>query len=455
MYRPDDELSPARLAAYGLPGLALAALGLPLVMLLPKAYAELPALGLTAVGAALLLARLWDMVSDPLIGVWSDRLARRRRGRKLMITLGLPLLSLSAYRVFAPPDEAGLGYLLGWSLLLYTGWSMVAVPYQAWGAELSRHYHRRTHVTSAREGFVIVGTLLVLALGVFGSDRPGIETLDRLALPLALLLPLTFLPGLLAVGDRPNRSAGVPLRWRQLIGQLALRRLLLAYVLNNAGNAVPAALFLLYVEHVLQRPTLSGWLIGVFFGAGLLGFAVWVPVARRVGKHRAWSLSMLFACAVFAFVPFLAAGDTGLFLLICLLTGLSLGVDMALPASIQADVLDGDRAVSGGERAGLLFGVWGMATKLALALGVGLAFPLVELAGFDPSGANDGPALTALALVYAGLPVLLKLASAGLMWRYPQPTPTPTPIEETDHAATRRPDPVTSDPDRMQQHEAG
>jgi Na+/melibiose symporter-like transporter len=257
---------------------------------------------------------------------------------------------------------------------------------------------------------------------------------------------------LLLVEDRPNHSEGVPLRPRQLLANPSLRRLLLAYVLNNTGNAVPAALFLLYVEHVLQRPDQSAWLISVFFLAGLLGFAVWIPISRRVGKHRAWSLSMLFACVVFALVPFLQAGDTGLFLLICLFTGLSLGVDMALPASIQADVLDLDRTDSGGERAGLLFGIWGMATKLALALGVGLAFPLIALAGFDPAVPNDAQALTALAWVYAGLPVLLKLASAGLIWHFPFTERS----EETDaHDTNRQPASGAYHPDRLRQHEAG
>lgn len=452
MHPTEQALSLPRLAAYGLPGLALAALGLPLVMLLPKAYAELPALSLTAVGAALLLARLWDMLSDPLIGNWSDRLSRHRRGRKSMIALGLPLLVVSVYQVFSPDSHAGFAYLLVWSLLLYTGWSMVAVPYQAWGAELSGHYHRRTHITSTREGFVLLGTLLVLALGVFAADQPGIGSLQSLALPLAVLFPLSFLPALFLVGDRPNLNDGVPLRLRQLSANRPLRRLLLAYVLNNTGNAVPAALFLLYVEHVLQRPELSGWLIGAFFAAGLLGFAVWIPISHRVGKHRAWSLSMLFACLVFAFVPFIASGDMGLFLLVCLLTGLSLGVDMALPASIQADVLDQDREASGGERAGLLFGIWGMATKLSLALGVGLAFPLIELAGFDPTGDNDDQALTALAWVYAGLPVLLKLASAGLVWGFPFTAQTQ---EHSNHETTRQPDPGARRSDRVQQYEAG
>jgi Na+/melibiose symporter-like transporter len=127
---------------------------------------------------------------------------------------------------------------------------------------------------------------------------------------------------------------------------------------------------------------------------------------------------MIWASAVFVWVPLLGPDDVWPFLAICLLSGLSLGVDMALPASIQADVVDVDRARGGGERAGLFFGIWGMATKLALALAVGLAFPLLALAGFDPDAAAPG-SLWALSLLYGALPVAFKLAAVALVWRFP------------------------------------
>jgi Na+/melibiose symporter-like transporter len=108
------------------------------------------------------------------------------------------------------------------------------------------------------------------------------------------------------------------------------------------------------------------------------------------------------------------------------LTGIALGADLALPASIQADVIDVDRLSSGARRSGLYFALWGLATKLSLALAVGVAFPLLDLAGFESGGA--GPeGLGVLVALYAVVPVLLKLAAIALMWRFP--------LDETAQAA--------------------
>ena len=102
-----------------------------------------------------------------------------------------------------------------------------------------------------------------------------------------------------------------------------------------------------------------------------------------------------------------------------MLSGFSLGADLALPASMQADVVDLDRVATGRRRTGLFFAVWGMATKLAGAVAVGIAFPVLAALGFTTAGGNDGTALTGLALLYGGLPVVLKLAAVALVWRFP------------------------------------
>jgi Na+/melibiose symporter-like transporter len=128
---------------------------------------------------------------------------------------------------------------------------------------------------------------------------------------------------------------------------------------------------------------------------------------------------MILASSFFVWVPLLGPGDVAWFYLITVLTGLSLGVDLALPAAMQADVIDQDTADGGGERAGLFFGLWGMATKLALALAVGISFPLLGLVGFSTEGENTADALLVLALTYAALPVGFKLAAMALIWRFP------------------------------------
>ena len=129
---------------------------------------------------------------------------------------------------------------------------------------------------------------------------------------------------------------------------------------------------------------------------------------------------MLMACAAFSFVPFLDSDNVVAFGVICVVTGLTLGADLALPASIQADVVGADSQRGGGHRAGLYFGLWGMTTKLSLALAVGIAFPLLQAGGFAADGTNDASALTTLALLYGLAPIIVKLMAIGVMSRFPE-----------------------------------
>jgi len=196
------------------------------------------------------------------------------------------------------------------------------------------------------------------------------------------------------------------------------RRLVVAYLVNGVANALPATLFLLYAGSVLGAGDQSGAFLLVYFVSGIAAVPLWLRAAKLWGKHRAWSASMVAACGAFAFVPFLGNGDTAAFLAICLLTGLCFGADLALPASMQADVVDVDTAGGGGQRTGLYFAIWSVATKLALALAPALAFPALDAAGFV---ANDpaSPGHAMLAFLYAGVPVVFKLGAAYLIWNFP------------------------------------
>ena len=162
------------LLAYGLPGLPLAVVGLPLFIYLPTFYAETIGIDLATIGLILLLVRLCDVMTDPLVGVLSDRTRGRFGRRRPWILASLPVLCLSIYFLFVPPESAGVTHLLIWSLLLYLGWTMIQLPYAAWGAELSSDYHDRSRVTGVREVFVIIGTLIAASvpLLVGGEDQP-------------------------------------------------------------------------------------------------------------------------------------------------------------------------------------------------------------------------------------------------------------------------------------------
>jgi Na+/melibiose symporter-like transporter len=171
---------------------------------------------------------------------------------------------------------------------------------------------------------------------------------------------------------------------------------------------------------VLEAPDAAGPLLMLYFLCGVLGVPLWLKLARATSKHRAWAIGMLVAAISFPLASVLGPGDVWLFALVCVLTGLTLGADVVLPAAIQADVIDLDTARSGEQRSGLYLSFWGLATQGALALAVGLAFPVLGAAGFDPgSGLVTPGGVMALALLYATAPALIKLGAIALVWRFP------------------------------------
>ena len=424
------------LLAYGAPALPLAALTLPTYILLPNFYAGELGLGLAAVGLILLLARVWDVFSDPLVGQLSDRVDTRFGRRRPWVVAGTPLVMIAVWFLFVPPDGAGAAHLLVWSLVLYTGWTMMILPLTAWGAELSGDYNERSRIAAFRETAIILGTLLALGLPILfgGGQSPAAgPSLALTAGMVIVLLPLSVIALLILTPEpAPRIRARITLRrgLAVLRGNRPFRRLIAAYLINGVANGLPATMFVLYVSNVLQAPKQAAALLLVYFLAGILAVPVWLKLSYRFGKHRIWCWAMIWASAIFAAVPLLGAGDLWWFVAVCVLTGISLGADLVLPSSMQADVVDLDTEESGDQRTGLYFALWGMVTKLALALAVGLAFPLLDLSGFVDGADNAALALWTLIALYGLAPVIFKAVAIVLMWRYP--------ITAERQAATRR-----------------
>ena len=412
---------------YGWLGFALAMLGIPLYIYLPTYYAQQSSLSLTAVGSALLLARTFDVITDPLIGWWSDRLhANFSRTKQMLVSAGLLLLGV--YQLWLPNlAELSWWHLFSWSFITYLAWTAISIPYLAMSAEISREQHYKTLLSSAREGFAIIGVLLVLSLPLLsglGAQQPEFYGL------LFGIFALVFISGLLLLIKLPTQvslTANAPPvnltpPWT-LIKQLwqlhrQVFQIMPSYFLNNLANALPATLFLIFVSSYLQLEAQTGQFLFIYFMAGLLSLPLWIKIAKRFGKQPTWQASMLIASVSFIGVFFLEPGDATGFMIVSILTGLSLGIDVAMPASIQADL---SQEVTSQQSTGLLFGLWGMLTKLALALAVGIAFPILEWSQTAQiehawSSTFDLPSSTLLAL-YAGLPILLKLWSWSLLRR--------------------------------------
>jgi GPH family glycoside/pentoside/hexuronide:cation symporter len=431
----DDADAPSLtvLAAYGSLAFPLAAAFIALQVIVPTFYAQALGLSLSAVGAILLTSRLWDLVTDPLVGYLSDRTPAAWGRRKAWVVGSAPLIAASVWLLFNPPAGVGNGFLLLCTLAIYVAGTMSIVPMNAWGAELSSAYHQRSRIAGSRVVFGLAGTLAALLLVDNSDNRSLAESLYAITLltlaGLAISVPVAAwrVPDRGIVHDSGNNL-------REALALLTrpspFRRLLLAFGLNGLGNAIPATLFLLYVTHVLERPEVAGPMLFLYFVCSAVSVPVWVAISRRIGKHQAWCRAVIGSCVFFAGAPFLGEGDVLAYAAVVIGTGLMIGADLALPSAINGDLIEWDALENGRRRPGLFFALWGTTSKLAFALAVGLIFPLLDLAGFDAAGSNAADDVRLLAVLYGAPSLLFKGAALLLMWRFP--------IDEAEHSRIRR-----------------
>lgn len=392
--------------AYGALGLPLSFAALPIYVHVPRYYAETTGVELTLLGVILLGTRLLDAFVDPWLGWWADRLPRRR-----MLAAALVPFAVGFVALLNPPTRFAAGWLLASLGLTYLGFSAASVAYQAWGTVAGENAVTRTQRVAAREGFGLIGVVLAAALpGVLAADLSvGIGRLSWILPPL-LLIAAAAAFSQTGPGDPIARPKELP--WQSLrraTNDRAFCRLLGVFIANGIAAALPATLFLFFVADVIGRPLAGGALLALYFVAGAGSLPLWVWLSARLGRVRAWGLSMALATLSFAGTATLGHGDVGGFALICLLSGIALGADLTLPAAIAADL--GERQ----GQAGACFGLWNLVAKLNLALAAGLALPLLAALGYRPGGEGGHGVLT---LAYALLPLGFKLLAAMLLWRW-------------------------------------
>jgi len=404
------------LLGYAAPGLPLALMGIPLYVYLPPLYASELGLGLGAVGLALMLARFWDVITDPLIGHWADKIPGKAR-RRILMGAGIPVLLIALWFLLHPSPEVGLVYLYLWGLVAFLGWTMVNIPYQSLNAEAAPTARGRTRLAASREMAALTGVVLAASLPILISSEEPADVLSSVWILMAVLLPLGF--ALMALSVREQTFAHNQQSWRAgwhlLRENRPLQRLLLGYFINSLANGIPAALFILFINDHLQAEDVLGPLLLLYFASGIIALPLWTLVAHRLGKANSWGISILIAALGFMLVPWIGTGDVWLFAVVCVLTGLSLGADMALPAAIQADLAHHDATENKQARAGLLFGLFGLTTKTALGLAVGLGYGLLALSPYE-SGVSEHTEY--LLWVYGVLPVVIKIFAAWVVLKW-------------------------------------
>ena len=199
----------------------------------------------------------------------------------------------------------------------------------------------------------------------------------------------------------------------------SFRTLLATYFCTSVAGAVPAPLIPYMAEYVLQTPQLLPAYILVYLLVGIISLPLWVRISHTLGKKDTWSLSLVIAVLVSSAMFFLGPGRSRLFFVLLACGGVSLGGSLALPASMQADVIDQDELETGKRREGAYFGLWALVTKAAAAITLFIALQILAWVGYVPNLTQSPQVVLAMRLLYSVFPGLCYLAALAIFQRYP------------------------------------
>ncbi|MDE2076936.1 MAG: MFS transporter [Burkholderiales bacterium] len=406
---------------YGLLGLPLAFVSLPLYVQLPRYYAEHHAIALSTLGGVLLVTRLLDAVIDPRIGHWVDALFQRHATRPwraaAWASMGLLIGFCALWHAPSSPASATrtLAWLSAALVLTYLSYSVASMVHQTWGARWGGRADERARLVAWREGLALIGV-------VMASVLPSLAGMDVTAVVLGIAL-LVGCFGLRATGAaqpapplhpttrRPSQvDSPRPAPWTHP----PFAALMIVFLLNGSASAIPATLLPFFVRDTLQAGTWEPMFLLAYFAAAAVGLPLWTVIVRHMGLAQAWLAGMVLSVLAFCSVPLLGAGDVAPFAAICVASGLALGADLAIPSALLTGLIH--QAGWGRQSEGQFFGWWTAATKLNLALASGMALPLLSWFGYE-TGVSNARNQSSLALTYGVLPCLLKgLAMAALIW---------------------------------------
>jgi GPH family glycoside/pentoside/hexuronide:cation symporter len=428
-----------QILSYSLPALGAYAIVLSVALYLPNYYTD--ELGVTAslLSWVFLVGRIWDAVTDPIMGLISDR-TRTRWGRRRpwLLVSALPMWAVF-YLIWSPsPSLSPHGtfvHLLVCYLALYTFWTVFWIPYLSLGLELTTDYHERTRLFGGRQAFAIGGTALGMLAPAFLARSFG-EKAAGYAFMGALFGGVTAALILVAcarIREREEPAAGKSFPFfeglRVTLRNRAFVVLLGVYLFSLVGGSFIAPLSLYMAKYVIRAEWVLQWVMLAYLAGSLASIPLWLRLSRRLGRNRTWSLAMLVGVAGYAASVTYHEGTWLRWIVLAVVVGAANACTQALAPAVSADVIDSDELETGQRREGAFVGVWSFADKAAVGLAIFLGLQGLAAIGYAPNVEQDDGVIAGMKFLYCVLPALFNLAAFLIFQRFP--------ITPEVHAAVR------------------
>lgn len=411
--------------AYALPVVGINCLMAPMAVV-QGVYAKYFGLSLTTIAGIVLLARIFDVITDPVVGYYADRYYQKQGHRKPFILVGGLLTAVSGYFLYAPPADADAVYFAIWFVVFYGAWTLFEIPHMSWGSDLATNGDAKTKLFTFRAMAIYLGLLLfylVPQLPLFDTSEITPETLH-----VSVCIAGCFvLLGLLCCSTISSKEKMQPSTEKSLVKGNDWRKIgkalfhnkpflliVIALLLHAIGSGMWAGLIFIYVDSYLGQGESFAKMFMLAFILGIAVAPLWYQLTKWFGKKGIWLLcNGLAVIAILATILLTPERYTFSFLLsLNILFTLGIGGAGIVVPALLSEVADyGEWKFSVGNTA-TYYSVYSMLGKTCGAVAMALALAMAGWYGFDASAnTHSDKSIYGLTLAISWMPSLFIVAS--------------------------------------------
>lgn len=456
-------LNRVQLFAYALPSGGVYFLLGPLAIL-QGIYAKYFSIPLTTIAVVLLISKMCNAISAPLIGYLSDRHHFRGGSRKPFVISGGVMFIICSYFLYVPFDfstmkaieldgqmtaSVSASYFLGCFVAFYVTFTVFEIPHLGWGGELGVSSHGKNEVYAWRVMCIYIGTLVFYAIPLLPTFKTSAftpQTLKWSVLAVSgFMLPVLYfcykkVPNANVAHSpndlhNPKEIIREPLKslWLSIGNNYPLLFFLAAFFCAGIGIGMWFALVFLFVDVFLGLGQYFAPLFVASYGVSIFSLSWWPKVANSLGKQWCWGLAMILSMTGLLGSSVLTSDQADFTTLtICMSTIFSGLIAISfLGPSLLGDIVDYSIWKFGHDRAGIYFSLYTLVGKANAAIGGALGLGIAGLYGFDVASTTQGAeAVFGMRLSMVWLPVPAMLLSIVFIMLIP--------INSRTHAIVRR-----------------
>lgn len=384
-------------------------------------------------GAIMLAAKLWDAVTDPIMGRITDATHSRWGRRRMYYIVGIAPIAVSFFLMWVPlqleSQVVMFIYFLIVQLFFRTVYTMVMVPYNAIIPELTTLYEERNNLSGIRGGMSTMSSLLsavIPAMIIAQFTDKGVGHMAMAAI-FGLFYSLPFIGVFFVTYERPEyqKSEMLPFwqSFKESMKNRSFKLLLGLYIFAYVSLDILMATFLYILTYILGKPNMGSTLLGIMLITQVLFLPLFVYLGNRISKSKALLIGLcLWAVMMAAGWFFTGDTPTTALYVYAFLLGISISPVGFMPWAILPDITDVDELMTGKRREGIYVGFMTFLRKISAGLALALLGFSLDIAKYDPEltfETQHESAVLAIRILFAIVPVVLIACSAYFSARFP------------------------------------